>query len=67
MCDAVAAFAGKDDFRIGKAAIGTHEGVAARIKAGNRFIDGVDGVMVAALTVFRLMVDDTADDFDFAG
>ena len=65
MGDAVAAFAGKDDFRIGKAAIGTHEGVTTRIKAAHRFIYGVYRIVIAALSVFRLMVEDTANNLYF--
>ena len=54
-------------FGVGIAAPGTQKGIPAGVKAVYRRVDGVQRVVVAALTVFGLVVDRTALYLDLAG
>ena len=56
--DAAGAVPGVDGLRVCRAAIHTAEGIAGGIKAGNGRIAPEYRIVIAALTVFRLMVDD---------
>ena len=62
----VAACALKDGVRMVKAVERTQEAVAVGVKALDGRVDGVDGVVVAALAVFGLVVDGAALDLHFA-
>ena len=56
--NAAGAVPGADGLRVCRAAIHTAEGIAGGIKAGNGRIAPEYRIVIAALTVFRLMVDD---------
>ena len=66
MRDGVAAFAGEHRLRIMEAVVDTDEGVATRIEARDRLVDGIYCVVIPALTILRLMIDRAADHLDLA-
>ena len=67
VCHRVGAGALFDDLRVGVAAPGAQERIAAGVKAIHRRVDGVQRVVVAALTVLGFVVDRAALDLDLAG
>ena len=57
----------KHGARLAKTIVRAEEAFAIGVEAVDRRIDGVNGKVVAALTVFRLVIDRAAFDFDLAG
>ena len=64
---AVARTASDDGIRIGKLIIEADERLTVGVKALDRNIHAVEGVVIAALAVFGLVVDDRVLDFDLTG
>ena len=65
--DAVAASVFKHGARLAKAVVRAEEALAVGVEAVHRRVDRVHGKMVAALAVFRLVIDRAALDLDLAG
>ena len=65
--DRVAAAPLKHSSRVVKAVVRAQEAVAVGVKAVDRCVHGVDGVVIAALTVLGLVVDRAALDLHLAG
>ena len=65
--DAVRAPVFKHGARLAKTIVRAEEAFAIGVEAVDRRIHGVNGKVVAALTVFRLVIDRAAFDFDLAG
>ena len=65
--NAAGAVPGADGLRVCRAAVHTAEGVAGGVEAGDRCVGPEHRVVVAALTVLGLMVDDARLYFHFAG
>ena len=66
MGDRVAALAGEHCLRIMEAVVDTDEGVAARVEAGDRSVDGKYRIVIPTLAILCLMVDRAADHLDLA-
>ena len=65
--DGVFRFAAYHRFRCLRSAVRPEEIVAARVEAGDGGIYRIEGVVIAPLAVFRLVVNGAADDFELAG
>ena len=59
MSNGVTALSGKDSLRSIEAVVHAYEALTVGIKTAGRCIYGIEGIMVATLAVFRLVVDDS--------